>query len=321
MKRGTPDHPKTHVLAAALDVELWGAVGILECLWHFTARYAPRGDIGRWPDSRIAAFVGWEGDPTLLVSTLTRSGWLDAHPDFRIVVHDWHDHADETTKKYLKRNRLGFLSRIKRVRTKSGPVETSPDMSGLPLPLPEPETEPEPRHAGPEPAAAGGPRANPLVGGRRDDLEREALRLCREIAALTNEDGETVMARASHWRGSRKLNPADMTDDRLLNTVIDLRAEAARLKGEPPPETEKAERPPPPPSDRATAREHAAMAGIQGGKTPTTSLILEGMRRDRPRLGRGDGAPGGEPARPGPDTEHDGDPGRDAPGGSEPPDR
>lgn len=81
------------------------------------------------------------------------------------------------------------------------------------------------------------------------------------------------------------------------------------------------DRPPPPPTDRAAAREHAALAGIQGGKTPTTSTILEGLRRGRPRLGRGDVAPGSEPARPGFDAGDEGAAGSDAPGSDGSPDR
>ena len=54
MKRGTPDHPKTLELADRLGLERWGAVGLLECLWHFAAHYAKRGDVGRFSDEAIA---------------------------------------------------------------------------------------------------------------------------------------------------------------------------------------------------------------------------------------------------------------------------
>jgi hypothetical protein len=80
----------------------------------------------------------------------------------------------------------------------------------MPMPLPLPE-----RSA----------PANPLVAGRRPDLETEALRLVREIATQEKLDPEEVMRQASKYEGSSrsKLNPASMTDDRLLNTVMDLR--------------------------------------------------------------------------------------------------
>lgn len=68
---------------------------------------------------------------------------------------------------------------------------------------------------------------NPLISGERVKWERECLGLVRRMCELTGEDGATVMARASKYDGARrtKLNPATMTDDRLMNTVLDLRAD------------------------------------------------------------------------------------------------
>ena len=49
MKRGTPDHPKVAKLASMIGLPIpWAlpyTVGLLEMLWHFTAKFAPRGDI------------------------------------------------------------------------------------------------------------------------------------------------------------------------------------------------------------------------------------------------------------------------------------
>jgi hypothetical protein len=77
--------------------------------------------------------------------------------------------------------------------------------------------------------------ANPLVAGRRPDLERECLALVRELAAMTGEDPVEVLAHAASYEGARrtKLNPATMSDDRLAATVRDLRADvtAERAKG------------------------------------------------------------------------------------------
>lgn len=75
-----------------------------------------------------------------------------------------------------------------------------------------------------------GPPANPLIGpGERPKLETECLSLVRRLSALTGEDGVDVMARASGYEGAKttKLNPASMSDDRLLNTIRDLRADVA----------------------------------------------------------------------------------------------
>lgn len=85
-----------------------------------------------------------------------------------------------------------------------------------------PSPSPSPTDNGPISQA----RANPFVTGRRDDLEREAQALSREIGDMTDQDPGEVFANAAHYEGARrqKVNPANLTDDRLLNTVLDLRA-------------------------------------------------------------------------------------------------
>jgi hypothetical protein len=74
--------------------------------------------------------------------------------------------------------------------------------------------------------------ANPLISGRRVELERECLNLVTEVASVTGEDPVEVIAHASGYKGAAttKLNPATMSDDRLANTVRDLRADCAALK-------------------------------------------------------------------------------------------
>lgn len=109
MKRGATDHPKVFALADALALPQYAAVGIVESLYHWCARYAPRGDIGRWPDAAIARGIGWTGEPGALVSALVQTGWLDT-PDNgpRLVLHQIAEHADEAWKKNLARNGLTF---------------------------------------------------------------------------------------------------------------------------------------------------------------------------------------------------------------------
>ena len=104
MKRGTIDHPKTAMLADSLAVELYAAVGLLECLFHFTAQYARRGDIGRYSDKIIAQRCFWNGEPEALVAALVKCRWIESHPEHRLIVHDWHAHADNTVRTALKRN-------------------------------------------------------------------------------------------------------------------------------------------------------------------------------------------------------------------------
>jgi hypothetical protein len=110
LKRGTPEHPKTTCLATFLGVNRITAVGILELLWHFTAKYAPRGDIGRFDNTHIAAGIHWEGDPDALVRALVQSKWVEIHsdPEIRLVIHDWEEHSDDYTRKRVKKSGLGF---------------------------------------------------------------------------------------------------------------------------------------------------------------------------------------------------------------------
>lgn len=126
MKRGTIDHPKTARLARELgkvasgraelgfmalgtDILHTVAVGVLERMWHFTARYAAQGDIGRWGDADIAGAVGWPaGEAAGLVGALVAAGWVDRSDSARLVVHDWAQHCDDAVHTSLARARLRF---------------------------------------------------------------------------------------------------------------------------------------------------------------------------------------------------------------------
>lgn len=70
------------------------------------------------------------------------------------------------------------------------------------------------------------PKANPFIAqGERPKWETEALTLTGEIARLMDMDGAEVFQKASGYSGARtsKINPANLTEDRLVNTVLDLR--------------------------------------------------------------------------------------------------
>lgn len=101
MKRGTPGHPKVSHLAEILEIPLYGAVGILEMLWQFAARYAPRGDIGKYPNSMIAKNLAWEDDAEMLIHGLIEARWIEEDGEARLGIHDWHDHSDQACDKYL----------------------------------------------------------------------------------------------------------------------------------------------------------------------------------------------------------------------------
>lgn len=148
MKRGTIEHPKTMMLSGLLEVERFAAVGILECLWHFTARYAPRGDVGKFSDQVIADAIGWRKDAKQFVQALIQSGWLDEDSECRLLIHDWSEHADDTVNKYLKRSKQRFFDGRKpydkggnKSRKCRDKVVTNPC---LPSPVPEPSPSPSP---------------------------------------------------------------------------------------------------------------------------------------------------------------------------------
>lgn len=138
MKRGTIEHPKTVMLMAQLRIPLNHTVGILEHLWHWTGRYAPQGDIGKYSDEQIVQAVAPEVKG--LVKALVDAKWLDAAPlPFRLVVHGWKEHADQTCRKYLARHRLPFVEDViadgseDNVGTVSGqcPIKGGPECGGL----------------------------------------------------------------------------------------------------------------------------------------------------------------------------------------------
>lgn len=122
MKRTATTNPKFKKLAKALDVPFFGAVGVCELLWHFTAQNAPRGDVGRWDDEEIAHAVRWSGDAKSLISGLISSGLLDVSEEHRLLVHDWHEHCDQSVKRTVEAMGYGFCVKTKRklVRNSSG---------------------------------------------------------------------------------------------------------------------------------------------------------------------------------------------------------
>ena len=113
-KRGTLTHPLNRRLAAALGrqlgqpVELWQAMGLLESVWHATAKRAPRGDIGRITDQDLADECWFSGSASGLVEVLVQVGVLEHHETFRLVAHGWSEHADNAVRQTLARNRWVF---------------------------------------------------------------------------------------------------------------------------------------------------------------------------------------------------------------------
>ncbi len=109
MKRGTIEHPKTKKLSRVLGICLAQAVGHLEALWHYTQKYAIQGDIGKWTDDEIAKGALWEKDVQKFMQAMIQVGWIDQDNEYRLLVHDWEDHADQSVKKTLDNKHLEFL--------------------------------------------------------------------------------------------------------------------------------------------------------------------------------------------------------------------
>jgi len=156
MKRGTIEHPKMIMLASQLSCPKYAAVGLLECLWHFTSRYAPQGNVGKFSDQVIADSLGWKDDPKKLISALIACNFLEIEKTHRLIVHDWSHHADDAVNKFLKRRKLRFVDGLKpfaKVTTKARPRHDkgTPEECPIydqpvPLPLPTPEPTPTPKN-------------------------------------------------------------------------------------------------------------------------------------------------------------------------------
>ncbi len=95
MKRGTERLLKFKRLKLQLGLRDWQAKGLLQAVWDFAAENAPRGDVGRFTDPDIALGIDYDGDPEALVAALVECGWLDEHPEHRLVVHDWYEHVED----------------------------------------------------------------------------------------------------------------------------------------------------------------------------------------------------------------------------------
>jgi hypothetical protein len=104
MKRTAIGHSKVRALADAMRKPHYAAVGILESLWHLTAREAPAGNIGKLTNKAIAMALDWRGKPDVLINALIETGWIDECDHYRLLIHDWADHADDAVHMALARS-------------------------------------------------------------------------------------------------------------------------------------------------------------------------------------------------------------------------
>jgi hypothetical protein len=139
MKRGTIESPKVAELMMLLGITRSYAVGVLESLWHFTQRHAPRGDVGKWSNEAIAKAIDYP-DAEKLISSLVGARWLDNSKEHRLLVHDWQEHADQTTRRFLASHLLAFastkLAKCKHHTSKGEDETSSPEPEPVPAPVP-----------------------------------------------------------------------------------------------------------------------------------------------------------------------------------------
>jgi hypothetical protein len=107
--RAVPDHPKFYRLKTILHLNRGCALGYLEGVWHFCARFTPQGNIGKYSDEEIEAWLEWDGEAGALVRALQEAKWLDENPECRLIVHDWTEYADESVHTELARRCLPFI--------------------------------------------------------------------------------------------------------------------------------------------------------------------------------------------------------------------
>src|SRR5579862_4522546 len=89
------EHPKFLNLMLLLDLKKAECLGNLEATWHFTKRYTPAGNIGKFTNAQIVAWIDSRCDADVLINALVETRWLDRSIEYRLVVHDWYDWADE----------------------------------------------------------------------------------------------------------------------------------------------------------------------------------------------------------------------------------
>jgi hypothetical protein len=179
MKRGATEHPKILMLADHLKIPKYQAVGLIETLLGWAAKYAIRGDVGKWSDAVIARGLEYEKDPGELVVALRESHWLDPAPaPFRLVIHDIKDHADNTWRQCLVDAGLTWWDGSAPRREKAGrPSKSQGDLNfeGIETPeklqensreTPQPEPKPKPEPKPVTPAKAVSASRDPLPPGK-----------------------------------------------------------------------------------------------------------------------------------------------------------
>lgn len=188
-------HPKTVALARRLSIPKAHAVGILEMLWHATAEYAPRGDIGKLDDDQIAACIEWEGETSVIIEALIAVRYLDRHDTYRLIIHDWHMHCPVFVKTKRAVKEGGLIEPASAMQP--GRIQDASTIPAQPNPT-------QPRHAQPRPPTP--PQAQPV--------------------------GESHSLRVGSGSGSGRNGRASTTPNAAGRPTVDRKSEMGRRVGQ-----------------------------------------------------------------------------------------
>ena len=157
---GAYDHGKIRRLSRALHIKPWAALGLMEAIWGWARKSARHGRIEseQWED--LADRLQWEDPSENLRAVLVRESLIDAMDGWD-WIHDWHEHADNTLRRYLEKRHECFAngaparrpdggyekSTISKVETINKKVEQNGKTAQPPTRVKQPEPEPEPEAA------------------------------------------------------------------------------------------------------------------------------------------------------------------------------
>lgn len=198
--------------------ELWLRGGVLPDDERILAKIG--GDAVAWPTVREAVLKRF---------TVTPEGLRHpTHDEVRLGLGKFKEAQAEKGKARAEKASRGPAGRFQPSQPESKPALQPPDQPPYTVHRTTVQPDPSPVE---RTAAAATARANPLVGDRLK-LETECLRLVREVAAMTGDDPTEVIRAAADFKGAvtAKVNPASMSDDRLMLTVSDLRKRLASEK-------------------------------------------------------------------------------------------
>lgn len=146
------DHDKIFKLSDILGISDAHAVGLMVCLWLWTAVNAPDGDLSQFPPRAIAAAAKWEksGEKAAarFCSALLEAKFLESPEEGKRMIRNWdkrqgmvmsylerqREKTNERVRKYRERKKKEKLSEETTASQKSNVTETLPETDVTPLP-------------------------------------------------------------------------------------------------------------------------------------------------------------------------------------------